>query len=831
MTSLPENDLERALALFLRFRQDGGDWDRLLADHPDLAETLASFVDAEPQPAPMEPGLVFGDFEVVREIGSGGTGTVYEARQRGLQRRVAVKVLRAEFAAHPVALGRFHREAQALARLDHPGIVRVLATGECDGQPWLAMEFVDGASLAVHLERQRHAGGHHGPGLRRLVEQLAGVAVALEHAHRAGFVHRDVKPSNILLRADGAAVLGDFGLARAADAPSLTQTGVVAGTPHYMAPEMVLGGVAGGDARADVWSLGATLYECMTLQHAFAGGTTEAVLRAVVDGEPVDPRRHRRDLPTDLVAICLKALEREPGRRYATAQAMADDLAAFLELRGVAAAAPTRWRRFVRRLRRQPLLVVVLLLAVASLGLAGGMVWQWPALRAAERLRVDGEVEDLLVSGLLARVADDAVACRERLERAVALAPLRGEPRAIQAVAELHFAGPAAALARLDRCPPAAAATEDVTRCRALLLRRLQRDTEAEELERRLGEPQTPIALWITAVVHSRRSDPQSPREVERLLSLAVRTAPRPRLLLHAEWANAVFVLRDPALSREAADALERLWPDHPVALHSAGANALHFAPTRAVALLQRALARGLRDPFGRFNLGVAHTKAGAPKAAMAEFESVMAGSGISDAMRTRMVDAARQVGEDDAAQRLVAAWLARDPRSVEARRLRARELFRADDTDGAIAMLRACLAETPASVLLRQDLAFSLVGVGEAAEAKGLLQALVQEQPDLEFTHQVLLDACDALQDVDAALAESRRWADRRPRDVAAWSDLAKLLLAREGRELAQDALAAAERADRIADGADPAVTQLRIQALERLGHAVEAARLRARR
>src|SRR5262249_46342517 len=300
-----------------------------------------------------------GDFEIVREVGGGGMGVVYEAVQRSLNRRVALKVLSAALGLTPRAVERFRREAEAAARLHHTNIVPVYATGEQDGVHFYAMELIDGPSLDRVLDglRQARLGPprpvppgrptvpaaapppHAGEVLATLpyaqpvpsplpapagsalpagadyfdaaARMIADVADALEHAHRQGVLHRDVKPSNLLLSADGRLSVNDFGLARLLEQPGVTVTGEFIGTPAYMSPEQVAAGAA-IDHRSDVYSLGATLYELLTLRPPFAGDRIEQVLARVAQEEPAAPRRLNPAVPRDLETICLKALEKDP---------------------------------------------------------------------------------------------------------------------------------------------------------------------------------------------------------------------------------------------------------------------------------------------------------------------------------------------------------------------------------------------------------------------------------------------------------------------------------------------------------------------------------------
>jgi tetratricopeptide (TPR) repeat protein len=334
---------------------------------------------ATPPPGPWGPGRFpppprVGPYEVLEELGRGGMGIVYKGQDATLCRPVAVKVLRPELADER-ARARFLREARAAARLRHEHVVHVYAVDQtADGLPYLVMEYVAGSTLAAHVRGRRLDP-------RQAVALLVQVADALTAAHDAGLVHRDVKPGNVLLEpaADGrvTAKLTDFGLARDAGiGGTLTGEGDLAGTPAYMSPEQVRG-AARLDARTDVYGLGATLYEALTGEVPFRG-TPAAVLHQVLEEEPRPPRRLNEAIPRDLETVCLKALAKEPGRRYPTAAAFADDLRRFLMGEPVRARPVGRLGRLWRWCRRNPgMTSLAAALVVALAGGAAGGVWQW----------------------------------------------------------------------------------------------------------------------------------------------------------------------------------------------------------------------------------------------------------------------------------------------------------------------------------------------------------------------------------------------------------------------------------------------------------------------
>jgi len=340
----------------------------------------------------------FGDFEIVREIGRGGMGIVYEARQVAIGRRVALKVLPQHMSQNPADLARFQREAEAAGKLQHPSIVSVYASGSVDGLPYIAMEFAEGTTVDRLISR-----GSLLP--KRAAEIGAAVAEALDYAHGKGVVHRDVKPSNVLVTADGGVKLMDFGLARHDRDVTLTRPGFAMGTPAYMSPEQATGRRDAVGPRSDVYMLGAALYECATGVKPFTEESPEAVLRAVADRDPVRPRQLRPRLPADLETIILKAMEKDAGRRYPTAAEMAADLKAFAAGEAIAAQPVSLAGRVVRRAERHR--TTAMLLGATAAVVVSLAVWavvlqvkSWrDGRRAAEarRERIDGWMREAAV--------------------------------------------------------------------------------------------------------------------------------------------------------------------------------------------------------------------------------------------------------------------------------------------------------------------------------------------------------------------------------------------------------------------------------------------------
>ncbi len=372
-------------------------------------DALAYLVRQAAGSAPAKPGPRFlPGYEILREIGAGGMGVVYLARQAALGRVVALKQIRAGARADPETLARFRREAEAVARLDHPNIVRVYEAGEQDGQPYLAMEYVDGGTLAQVL-----AGTPLAPPVA--AELLETLARAVEHSHQRGIVHRDLKPGNILLQMtkdqcpmtkeempSSPLVIGhwslvipkitDFGLARClGGAGHQTQTGVLLGTPAYMAPEQAGGKIREVGPAADVYALGAILYETLTGRPPFQGATPLETMEQVVTQDPVPPSRLQPRIPRDLETICLKCLEKHPSQRYASAAALAEDLGRFRVGEPIRAR-PASWHeRAWKWARRRP--TAAALLAVSALALLAGVGGLW-----LHTVRLDAAFQEVAAS-------------------------------------------------------------------------------------------------------------------------------------------------------------------------------------------------------------------------------------------------------------------------------------------------------------------------------------------------------------------------------------------------------------------------------------------------
>lgn len=369
----------------------------------------------------------FGDFEIRREIGRGGMGTVYEAWQRSLQRTVALKIMAGHIGSSPSAILRFQREAQAAAKLQHSNIIPIFAQGSEDSVYYYAMELVQGRSLNQVIADLRERAGVRGPDdepaetvplhrggseargdrsaaksssggsspsaggssvffihatenhrapefFRAVAHHVAAVADALDYAHKRGVIHRDIKPHNLILGDDGRVRISDFGLARIAEQPGVTITGEVIGSPLYMSPEQIVSGPGQVDHRTDIYSLGATMYEWLTLRPPYPGETRDRVISLLLTSEAAAPRTLNPAIPVDLETICLKAIERDRNRRYRSAAEIRDDLLRFVEGRPIEARRAGNLLRLRKFVGRHPLASLGTAAAVIALALTIALV-------------------------------------------------------------------------------------------------------------------------------------------------------------------------------------------------------------------------------------------------------------------------------------------------------------------------------------------------------------------------------------------------------------------------------------------------------------------------
>ncbi len=345
--------------------------------------------------------------EMLGVLGRGGMGVVYKARHLRLKRLVAVKMILAGEHAGPDDLARFRTEAEAIARLQHPNIVQVFEVSEQEGRPFFSLEFCGGGSLAKKL-----AGTPLPP--REAAALVQTLAEAMQAAHSRGVIHRDLKPANVLLTEDGTPKITDFGLAKKLDEAGQTVSGAVMGTPSYMAPEQAESKEVG--PLADVYALGAVLYECLTGRPPFKAATSLDTILQVISEEPVPPRRLNPAMPRDLETVCLKCLQKEPARRYDSAQALADDLQRFLKQEPILARPATARERVAKWCRRNPRVALLIGLVGASV-LAYAVTVTWLSVNLSEQTRIAKDNEKVARDGQMKAFAHVVSVAQSALTR------------------------------------------------------------------------------------------------------------------------------------------------------------------------------------------------------------------------------------------------------------------------------------------------------------------------------------------------------------------------------------------------------------------------------
>ena len=439
---------------------------------------------------------VLGDFELIRELGRGGMGIVYEARQASLNRRVALKVLKAGLGLTTEAVTRFRREAAAAAKLHHTNIVPIYATGEDGEYHFYAMELIAGTSLdrtlrAAKMQREQgelkpHSAqensspsnpvatksattrdpraattvaatrsdsqeakplGSSDPGettttlssgsayFDQVARMFAEVADGLEHAHQQGIIHRDIKPSNLLVSPQERLHLTDFGLARVLEEPGMTVTGEFMGSPRYMSPEQIAAGRAPLDHRTDIYSLGATLYEAMTLTPPFQWERRDQIIAQILHKEPKRPRALDRKIPPDLETICLKAMDKDPDRRYQTAGAMAADLDRFVKRFAITARPAGPIRRTVIWARRHPALACALTVTLLACTVALFFAYQ---SRVSEDKRLAQERQGAVEKAFALAMSGDFKSANKAIDAAELLHTSPGQIHMLRGELELH---------------------------------------------------------------------------------------------------------------------------------------------------------------------------------------------------------------------------------------------------------------------------------------------------------------------------------------------------------------------------------------------------------
>ncbi|HEX5051374.1 MAG TPA: serine/threonine-protein kinase [Planctomycetota bacterium] len=838
--------LERALGLWRERCADAArePLEQFLARNEDLREVLEPLVAGEGQSAaarlvaPAAPATTIAGYRIEHELGRGGMGVVYAATRLTDGRRAAVKVLPPARSLSNTATTRFRREASILQRLEHPGIVRVFDIAEAGEQLHFAMELIDGAPLdrVIARLRVRPAATLGAADLHQaiaaelgeapvvasasapdytsaVVDLIAAVADALEHAHRQGVVHRDVKPANILVRANGRPVLTDFGIAHADELPTITRTGDFAGTPYYVSPEQAMASRVAVDHRTDVFSLGVTLYELLTLRRPFDGKTTQEVLGRILAKEPLDPVRVQPGLPPALSAIVFRALEKDPDARYPSAAACAADLRALLARGSVVARRLPSPLRALRWARRRPLQASLLAATALLLGAIGTLVVQAPAIAAANERERAARLEDLLDRAFLEVTERGGRAGLAIAEQALALAEASEEALYAVCLTLTQLGRPEEALARLQQ-----AATVPATRgqllLRSWLLQQTGRTAEAAQVQADAGLPATPLEHFLAGSIHlvaAERGDAGRLRPAFDQLLAAVLTDPAPRRLHHALLAHIAGHLHERTVAPRVATALQQLWPrsahawfwsgfafgalDVPAAI-SAYRKTVELDPEFELAwenlgsnleqagqdaegeqCLRRAIALQPASRVAHYNLGVVLDKTGRFEEAAAAFERALAlDPSYAEAHCNLACIMLRNGNLVDASAHFEAALAARED-YPEAHLNFANALRSRNQPLEAIAHLQRAIELRPEYAKAHVLLAMVLQEEGEEQAAFEHWSKCIALAPKVVGIHQLLMDALRKAQRWPALAQESLRWAEQDPREPARWQEMLAVL------------------------------------------------------
>ncbi len=816
--------------------------EQFLARHEDLREVLEPLLtgrDGEPRPAaPPPPATTVRGYRLEHELGRGGMGIVYAATRLSDGCRAAVKVLPAARGASSTATTRFQREARILQRLEHPGIVRVLDVADAGEQLHFAMELIEGAPLdrVIARLRARPAAASTAADLQRaiaaelgavdqapaaaaadyvgaVVDLVASVADALEHAHRHGVVHRDVKPANILVRADGRPVLTDFGIARADELPAITRTGDFAGTPYYVSPEQAMASRVEVDHRTDVFSLGVTLYELLTLRRPFDGKTTQEVLGRILAKEPADPARCHPGLPPALSAIVFRALEKDPDARYASAAACAADLRAVRNRGRVAARRLPSPLRVLRWVRRRPLLASLLAATTLLLAALGVLVVQAPAIAAAHAREQAARLEELLEAAFLNVTERGGSAGLARAEHALALAPASEEALYAVCLTLTQLGRVDESLARLQQATPVPPARAHRL-LHAWILQQAGRNDEAAAVHAATGLPATPLEHFLAGSIHlvaAERGDARRLRPAFDQLLAAVLTGPAPRRLHHALLAHVAGHLRERAVGPRVATALQQLWPRSAhawfwsgFALDAVDVSAAIAAYRRAVELdpefelawenlgsslertgqdaeseqcHRRALALQPASRVAHYNLGVVLDKTGRHDDAAAAYQQALALDPRYPEAHCNLACCLMRAGRIDESVPHFEAALAARENYPEAHLNLANSLRALDRPREAIVHLQRAIVLRPEYAKAQLLLAMTLQDNGDEHAAFEHWAKCVALAPELPTFHQLVMDALQRAERWPGLAAEALRWAERQPGDAARWQQLLDVL------------------------------------------------------
>jgi len=752
---LEGSELDRILAGYLVRMQEFQDdaLEALCRSHPEDADAIRERFRGRPITG-TESFEPLASYQPLKVIGRGGQGVVYLAVDHRLKRSVALKVLRGFAATSDAVLGRFVREAEVASRLDHPGICPVYDAGVEGEVAYIAMRYLPGRTLAEVLDAARARepsdrepegdglSSRSRSGVRHAVKLIEQTARSLHAAHEAGIVHRDVKPGNIMISSGGDPVLMDFGLAGEETARAgLTRTGDFLGTPAYMSPEQSMRRRL--DRRTDVFSLGVTLYECLTLRRPFDSPTRASLCRAIQHEDPPDPGRTNPHVSSDLRVVLEKAMEKDPEHRYGSALELAEDLRRFLAGEPILArsAGPFgRLSRFVKRRPAQTAFAGAILLGLAlAVAMAGFIAAKAPEIARQKRQEVERRVEGFLQQGYAALNDFRLERARDAFEAALGLDDATPEAVAGLAMVFVEQKQNEAGLALLDAHGSLAARVPGLVRLRMRALEALGRRAEARALGGGLPEARTALDFFLEGRHHNRRhvdtGDPKALALAVACYERAVVTARRARPLYHGEFAAAIRTTRDIQSIREAVETLTSLWPDHAYTWTCAGCALADVDAEAALQAFDRAIALNPRDAMAHGNRGSVLHVLGRTEEALAASRRAIA---IDPDSRfyPNVVAHLLKLGRVDEALAAAQEGVKRNPRFASAQSHLAIAWIEKGDLEKALAAHRAAVALSPRSPETLTDLGDTLLVAGRLDEARATYERILAFAPDHPGAH-----------------------------------------------------------------------------------------------
>ncbi len=725
-----------------------------------------------------------GPYRLHEELGRGGQGVVWLAEDTRLGRKVALKLLTGLGPGAESHLARFKREAALAARVDHPGICGVHDTGIEGGVPFIAMRYVDGETLGDRLARFRSEkrgadpsvflsfgddggesssastamqSGHasvDGNELDRILATFEKLAAALHAVHEIGVIHRDIKPGNIMLTETGEPLLLDFGLARDdsdAAGPSLTATGDLLGTPAYMSPEQITGRRVVIDRRSDVYSLGVTLFESLTLQRPFEAPTREALYQAIMSKEPERPRKLNRSIPTDLEVVLQCAMEKDRDRRYQTAADFGEDLRRVRGGEPVLAKKISSLGRAWRWARRRPAAAALLCaLVIGAPVIAGLGMWTWnhrEDVRAQDRARITELVEDQLEKGYFEVFHGNPKRSVLAFEAALDLDPTSVEATAGLARAHLRLGQPERALAVLERGEDTVSFPGALARPMVDVLRVLGRPGAATAVLERAPAIDGPLMWFLEgqrAIAVGHRDEKRHRRASARLafddaaarLSRAVLASPRPRRAYDFALAHALSHGDNGQAQAATADVIEHLWPRSVLAWLWSSRATNKTDPLRALRACREAVRIAPENGTAQVLLGDALSQQGEyDKAVVAFSNAIRIGSDSSGAYNGLGI-ALYQQGEFEKAIAAYREAIHIDPDRAQPHYNLGLAFSKQGKFDEAVAAYRDAIRIDPEGTEAHYDLGLALSKKGELDEAIAAYRDAIRIDPEHAGAH-----------------------------------------------------------------------------------------------